>query len=91
FAALSTTPVSSDELAAAKSALASEYSARPVEYNLREIEVYSLPRDYPLRIAGKIDAITVVDVQRVAKKLLDANALTLVVLGKVNESFKSNL
>jgi predicted Zn-dependent peptidase len=50
-----------------------------------------LPRNYPLTIPSKIESISAAEVQRVAKKLLDANALTVVVLGKVNESFKSNL
>ena len=34
---------------------------------------------------------TTVAAQAMAKRLLDANALTVVVLGKVNESFKPNL
>jgi zinc protease len=89
FAALVTLPVSAEELVAAKSILAREYSARPVEHYLREIEVYSFPRNYPERIAPNIEKITAADVQRVAKKLLDANALTVVAVGKVNDGFKS--
>jgi zinc protease len=89
--ALANTPVSSEELAAAKSTLTSASSAYPVEHYLREIEVYSLPRNYPEKIAPALEKITALDVQRVAKKLIDANALTVVVLGKVNDGFKSNL
>lgn len=91
FNAMMTAPPTAEELAAAKSGLASEYVSRSVEFFLREIEIYSFPRNYPLNIAPRIEAITAVDVQRVAKTLLGANALTVVVLGKVNESFKSNL
>ncbi len=90
FATLATTPVSAEELAAAKSTLAAEYAARPVEHFLREIEVYSFPRNYPEKIAPNIEKITTAEVQRVAKKLLNANALTVLVLGKVTESFKPN-
>jgi len=90
FTSLATTPVSAEELASAKSQLAAEYAGRSVDFFLREIEVYSLLRNYPLNIASKIEAISLADVQRVAKKLLDANALTTVVLGNVKENFKSN-
>jgi len=91
FTAIVTTPPTAEELAAAKSGLANEYASRSVEFFLREIEIYSLPRNYPLNLASRIESITAADVQRVAKKLLGANALTVVVLGKVNESFKSSL
>jgi zinc protease len=89
FTSIATTPVSPEELAAAKTALTNEYSSRPPEVYLLEIEAYSLPRNFPLEIAKKIDAISVADLARVSKKLLEANALTVVVLGKVNEGFKS--
>ncbi|HKX29497.1 MAG TPA: pitrilysin family protein [Blastocatellia bacterium] len=91
FASLSTTAITPEELAAAKAALASEYSARPVDFFLREIEVYSLPRNHPTTILSRIEKITAADGERVAKKLLDSNALTVLVLGKVNDGFKSNL
>ncbi len=90
FASLATTAVSDEEFAAAKSSLADEHSARPVEYYLREIEAFGLPKNYPLNVKSKIEAITAADVQRVAKRLFDANAMTVVALGRVNESFKSN-
>lgn len=81
--------VSTAELAEAKSALVADYNARPIEHNLREIEMFLLPRNLPLEIGKKIEAISVADVQRVAKRMLDANALTVVVVGKVNEAFNS--
>jgi len=90
FASLSTAPVSAEELAAAKSSLAEEHAAHPVEYYLREIEVFRLPKNYPLNIKKNIEDITAADVQRVAKRLFDVNAMTVVALGRVNESFKSN-
>ena len=91
FASLANATVPEQELAAAKSALVAEYSARPVEYNLREIEMFLLPRNLPVEMSAKIGAISAADVQRVAKRLLDANALTVVVVGKVNDNFKTGL
>jgi zinc protease len=90
FAALTTSQVSVEEMTAAKTALANEYSAQPPGYYLRVIEVYSLPRNYPLEIVKKIEAISATDIERVSKKLLEANALTVVVLGKIDENFKTN-
>jgi predicted Zn-dependent peptidase len=89
FAALAATAVSPEELAAAKASLASEYAAYSVEHYLREIEVFKLPRNYPLNIQKRINDISAADVRRVAKGLLDSNALTVVALGRVNDSFKS--
>ncbi len=90
YAALATTPATAEELAAARTALAGEYASRSVETFLREIEIYLLPRNYPLNVQGLIDKVTAADVQRVAQRLRDANALTLVAFGRVGESFKSN-
>jgi zinc protease len=91
LAALATASVAATELMAAKMNLNSDYAARPIEQHLRDIEAYALPRNYPLTVAEKIEKITAADVQRVAKRLLDANALTVVVLGQINENFKANL
>ncbi len=91
FAALASSPVSAEELAAAKSDLSGNYAARLIEQNLREIEMYQLPRNFPLEVDKAIQKISAADLQRVAKRLLNANALTVVVVGKVNESFKSGL
>jgi zinc protease len=90
FASLVTTAVSSEELAAAKSGLAEEHAARSVEDYLREIEIFRSPKNYPLTVKESIEKITAADVQRIAKRLFDANAITVVALGRVNENFKSN-
>jgi zinc protease len=89
FTSLAGATISAAELAEAKSALANELAARSIEDNLRDIEMYLLPRNLPVEIGKKIEAISAADVQRVAKRMLDANALTVVVVGKVNEAFNS--
>ncbi|MBO0726355.1 MAG: insulinase family protein [Blastocatellia bacterium] len=89
FASLATTAVSTEELAAAKSSLAEEHAARPVEDYLREIEIFKAPKNFPLTVKETIEKITAADVQRVAKRLFDANAITVVALGRVSENFKS--
>ncbi|MEO6725977.1 MAG: pitrilysin family protein [Blastocatellia bacterium] len=89
FAALATAPISEEEVAAARSSLAGEYAARSIESNLREVETFLLPRNFPTEVAGLIEKISAADVQRVAKRLFDANALTVVVVGKVNDAFNS--
>lgn len=89
FAALDKADFTAQELAAAQAAVIAEHDARPIEENLREVETYSLPRNYPLVYADKVRTVTTADLQRVAKKLLEANALTVVVLGRVNDNFKS--
>ncbi len=89
FAALATAPISEAEVAVAKSSLAGEYAARSIEFNLREIEMFLLPRNFPTEVAGLIGKISAADVQRVAKRLFDANALTVVVAGKVNDALNS--
>ena len=88
FAALASDLVSTEDLIAAKAGLAAERSAMSIGEQLRELEYYSLPRNYPLTFAGRLDAITAADVHRVARRLLAANALTLVVLGPVGDTFK---
>jgi predicted Zn-dependent peptidase len=90
FASLATTAVSAEELAGAKSGLAEEHAARPVEDYLREIEIFKAPKNYGLTVKETIEKITAADVQRVAKRLFDANAITVVALGRVGENFKSN-
>ncbi|MGE0130102.1 MAG: M16 family metallopeptidase [Blastocatellales bacterium] len=90
FASLASAAASAEELAAASSSVAEEYAAHPVEYHLREIEIFRLPKNYPLNIKANIEKITAANVQRVAKRLFDANAMTVVALGRVNENFKSN-
>jgi zinc protease len=89
FASLATTAVSAEELAAAKSGMAEDHAARSVEDYLREIEVFRSPKNYPLTVKESIEKITAADVQRVAKRLFDANAMTVVAMGRVSENFKS--
>jgi predicted Zn-dependent peptidase len=89
FASLATTAVSAEELAAAKSGMAADHVARSVEDYLREIEVFRSPKNYPLTVKENIEKITAADVQRVAKRFFDANAMTVVALGRVSENFKS--
>jgi len=89
FAALASTPVTQDELAAAKAALKAREAARPIIEELRQIEVFGLAKNYPLNWPGRVDAATQADIQRVAKRLFEANAMTVVVVGKVDDQIKS--
>jgi zinc protease len=89
FASLATTAVSAEELAAAKSGMAEDHAARSVEDYLREIEAFRSPKNYPLTVKENIEKITAANVQRVAKRLFDANAMTVVAMGRVSENFKS--
>jgi zinc protease len=89
FAALDKSEFTAQELSAAQAALLAEHNARTVEDYLREIEMYQLPRNHPLTYADRVNAVTTADLQRVARKLLEANALTVVVLGRVGDGFKS--
>ena len=90
LAELATKAITADELAAAKAALTADYAARPTEQFLREIETYALAKTYPLNVSKAINDLTAAEVQRTAKRLLEANALTVVVVGRVNE-LKSQL
>jgi zinc protease len=90
FAALATAAITADELAAAKAALNAEYAAYPIALFLRDIEAFNLAKDWPLNLNKNINNLTVAELQRVAKRLLEANALTVVALGRVNE-LKSQL
>ncbi len=91
FAALSASPVSAEELAAAQASLSAEHSAQPVEDQLRELERFALPRNHALTFAERSQAVTPADLQRVARRLIEANALTVVVLGKISEQLKSQM
>ena len=48
---------------------------------LHEVESFGLAKNFPIVWSSRIDGITSADIQRVAKRLLEANALTVVVLG----------
>lgn len=81
FATLASSPVSSEELAEARSTLISRLTTRPVEDWLRDIETFSLPRNYPLTIKSRLEAVTPAELENLAKKLLEVNAVTTVILG----------
>jgi zinc protease len=85
FAQLAQVAVSAEELAAAKAALTAAYAAQSVVEQLREVEMQGWPRNYPLTFASRINAVTAADLQRVAKRLLEANAMTVVILGRIIE------
>lgn len=89
MAGLAQSAVSSIELQAAKADVLREYEARAMEENLREIEVYSLPRNYPLSVKSKIESITAADLQKLARKMFDANALTVLISGRIEEPSKT--
>ncbi len=81
FAAFASAPVPDAELAAAKASLKSEKSGRAMADQLHEVESFGLAKNFPLVWSSRVDGITNADIQRVAKRLLEANALTVVVLG----------
>jgi len=89
YASLATTPVTEEELAAAKASLISEHEAQPIIEHLREMEAYNLPRNHALNFMARVNPITTADVQRVANRLRETNALTVVVLGRVSNQPKS--
>ena len=60
----------------------SRLTPRSVEEWLRDIETFSLPRNYPLTIKSRLEAVTAAELQSLAKKLLEANAVTTVILGR---------
>ncbi|NBO65882.1 MAG: insulinase family protein, partial [Acidobacteria bacterium] len=88
FSSLAAIPPSEQELASARSALISRLDSRTVEEWLSEIEAFALPRNFPLQIRPRIGNATPSDLQILAKRLTDANALTVVVLGRLGEAAK---
>lgn len=90
FASLASQPVTEEELAAARAALTAAYATSTPERFLLHIEIYQLAKTYPLNLNQAINNVSAADAQRVAKRLLEANALTVVALGRVNE-LKSQL
>ena len=88
FSTLATSPITADELSDARGRLLERLNARPVEDWLRDIEAFSLPRNYPLTIKQRLEAATSADLQALAKRILEANALTLVLAGRVESAGK---
>ena len=56
---------------------------------IMQIQIDKLGIDYPERRNGLIDAVTLADAKRVAKRLLDAKSLTVVV-GRAQGLTKTN-
>ncbi|MFN0120385.1 MAG: M16 family metallopeptidase [Blastocatellia bacterium] len=79
------------ELNEAKDKLIADFNAMPVEDQLREMELKGLARTHPLTYVERVKSATAADLQRIARRLLDANALTVVVVGRVGEQFKTGL
>jgi zinc protease len=79
-------PVTPEELALAKDSIARSLvgefeSMGQVAYNEASLFVYGLPDDYFSKLPGKIDSVTTADVDRVAKKYLDPNAMLVIAVG----------
>jgi zinc protease len=73
-----------EELEKSKSYLKGSYAlnfdtSTKIASQLVQIQLDSLGIDYPERRAGMIDAVTLADVKRVAKRLLDGGMLFTVV------------
>lgn len=88
FASLATTIPTDEELAEARKSLLAHLEVRSVEDWLRDIETFALPRNYPLTLRSRLLSVTSTELQSLAKKLTEANALTLVVLGRLGEATK---
>jgi len=76
-----------DELAGAKLFLTGSYALRfssttAIANQLVAVQLQNFPSDYFAKRNGYIDAVTLDDVKRVAKRLLDADALTFVIVGR---------
>jgi zinc protease len=81
---LAATGPTEEELAKAKSFLTGSYALRfdtstKIAEQLAQIQLDDLGIDYIDKRNGLIDAVTMVDVKRVAKRLLEANMLVTVV------------
>ncbi|MDO5631177.1 MAG: pitrilysin family protein [Paracoccus sp. (in: a-proteobacteria)] len=79
--------VTDQELADAKTYLTGEYPLRfdgngKIAGILTGMQMVGFPIDYPNTRNAKVEAVTVADVQRVAQRLLDADGLRFVLVGK---------
>jgi zinc protease len=79
-------PITDEELAAGKAALTQSLPERfssvgAVSNAVREIYVEGLPKDYYQRFVDAVNAVTKADVVRVARKYLDPDHLTIVIVG----------
>jgi zinc protease len=79
-------PVTEDELATAKAALIQSLPRALASLNgitgmVSEIYLNGLPEDYWTQFQQGIKAVTVADVQRVARQYIDADHLTILIVG----------
>lgn len=81
FSALATTPITAEELTAARASLLARLTDRPVEEWLFDIEAFGLPRNYPLTLRNRLESSTATELQSLIQRLVGGNALTVVVLG----------
>ena len=88
FAALAANHVPAEELASAKAGLASERAAQSIGDQVREIEMYQLPRTYPLNYRSRLEAVTAADVQRVVRAPCQPCSTVALCWGPVAENLK---
>jgi zinc protease len=79
-------PVTEEELATAKAALIQSLprslaSLGGISGMISEVYVNGLPEDYWTQLQRGINAVTTADIQRVARKYLDADHLTILIVG----------
>ena len=90
-------PVTAKELAFAKERIIRGFpsafeTTSDVAATLMELVLYKLPADYFATYQAKVEAVTLADVERVAKKDLDLDHLTILVVGdraKIEKPLKS--
>lgn len=83
---IQTGPPSSELVEAAKARLIASMADRlkstvGAAEVILDIETYGLGRDYVISFAGRVNAITPADIQRVAQKFLSPQSVTLIVAG----------
>lgn len=81
------TGVTEQELTDAKTYLTGEYPLRfdgngKIASILTGMQLMGMPRDYVNTRNGRIEAVTLADVQRVAERLLDSGKLNIVLVGR---------
>jgi predicted Zn-dependent peptidase len=79
-------PVTEDELASAKAALIQSLPSRlaslaGISGMINEIYTNALPEDYWTQFQNGVKAVTAADVQRVARQYLDAEKLSILIVG----------
>lgn len=87
--------VSEKELADAKAYLTGSFplkmdTSAKIAGMLTSVEIYNLGLDYPQRYPGLINSVTREDIQRVAKKLLHADKMAIVVVANQGKAKINN-